>query len=112
MAKKKSATPPPDRPEEKTPAPVSENDTEKQIDQSPKVRKAADAVRQAEARLQQARELYEKVRRKTVDRLRSARGKTVGELIDGTLEGVKKHPGFGVIAAALVGFFLGRMFRR
>ena len=46
------------------------------------------------------------------DRLKAVREKSVGDLIDGTLELVKKHPGPGVILAAIIGFFLGRLFRR
>ncbi|NQU24541.1 MAG: hypothetical protein HQ567_24930 [Candidatus Nealsonbacteria bacterium] len=82
------------------------------VEQSPKVRKAADAVERAKAELKKARGLYEQVREETVEKLKGAREKRVGELIDGTLDAVKKHPGLGVIVAACVGFFLGRIFRR
>ncbi len=59
-----------------------------------------------------AKKLYEQVREETVEKLKGAREKRVGELIDDTLEAVKRHPGLGVIVAAVIGFFLGRMFRR
>ena len=103
MAKKKTTRPSADPPD---------SDTSKAAEQSPKVRKAADAVRRAEAELEKAQQLYRSVRQEATDRLKAVREKPVGELIDGTLEMVKKHPGPGVVVAALIGFFLGRMFRR
>ncbi len=83
-----------------------------QVEESGKVKKAADAVRLAEAELDKARGLYEKVKQDATDRLKAAREKSVGDLIDGTLDAVRKHPGPGVIIAALIGLFLGRLFRR
>ncbi len=74
--------------------------------------KAAEAVRCAETELQKARELYEKTRQEATKRIKAARETTLGELIDGSLETVKKHPGLGVLAAMLVGFFFGRLFRK
>ena len=85
---------------------------EEQVDQSPKVKSAADAVRRAEAELEKARGLYEKVRQDATERLRKVRETTVGDAIDGTLQAVRKHPGPGVLLAMAVGFFLGRLFRR
>jgi len=81
-------------------------------DESPKVRIAADAVARAEAELKRAQQAYQKVRREATERLQAVREKSVGDLIDGTLETVKKHPGPGVLVAVVIGFFLGRLFRR
>lgn len=81
-------------------------------EESPRAQKAAEAVQRAEAELEKAQELYQKVRQEATDRLRNVREKSVGDLIDGTLNVVKKHPGPGVIVAAIIGFFLGRLFRR
>jgi ElaB/YqjD/DUF883 family membrane-anchored ribosome-binding protein len=86
--------------------------SDRQADQSPKVQKAAEAVHQAEAELEKARQLYQKVRQEATDRLQAVREKSVGDLIDGTLEMVRKHPGPGVIVAAVIGFFLGKLLRR
>ncbi|MBN2473368.1 MAG: hypothetical protein JXB62_02075 [Pirellulales bacterium] len=80
--------------------------------QSPEVVQAADAVRRAEAELNRARQLYRQVRQEATGRLKAVREKNLGELIDGTLSAVKKHPGPGVLVAAAIGFFLGRLFRR
>jgi len=85
---------------------------EQQAEQSPKVRKAAEAVERAEADLEKAQACYQRVRREAVERLQKVRQKTVGDLVDDTLEVVRKHPGPGVIVAAILGFFLGRLFRR
>jgi len=73
---------------------------------------AADAVRRAEAELKKARQQYDELRRLAADRLKAARETSLGDLIDGTLDFVRRHPGPGVIAAGLIGFFLGRRFRR
>jgi len=89
-----------------------EPDAEQQAEQSPKVRKAAESVEQARAELEKAQACYQRVRREAVERLEKVRQKTVGDLLDDTLEVVRKHPGPGVIVAAILGFFLGRLFRR
>jgi ElaB/YqjD/DUF883 family membrane-anchored ribosome-binding protein len=86
--------------------------TEQNVDDSPKVRGAAEAVRRAEAELRKAEQLYRKVRQEATDRLKAAREKSLGDLIDGTLDAVRRHPGPGVIVAAMIGLFLGRLFRR
>ena len=41
-----------------------------------------------------------------------ARGVTVGDIIDGTLEFVRRHPATGLLAVGVVGFLLGRSTRR
>lgn len=115
MAKKKTAKPSSDSPERNIPDAAATDDTKEsgqQVDQSPKVRKAAGAVCRAKAELEKAQTLYQKVRREAGDKLKKVREKTVGDLVDDTLEVVRKHPGPGVILAGLVGFFLGRLFRR
>jgi len=85
---------------------------EADVEQTPEVREAATAVQRAKEELRKAQHSYREVRQKAVGKLRAVREKSVGELIDGTLELVKKHPGPGVILAAIIGFFLGRLFRR
>jgi len=109
VAKKKTAERPSGPADTKPPATGGAG---QDTDQSPRVRKAAEAVRRAEAELEKAQQLYQKVRQEATDRLRAIREKSVGDLLDGTLEVVKRHPGPGVIVAAMLGFFLGRLFRR
>ena len=100
MGKKKTVKGSPGLPETNTP------------EREPAQPKAAEAVQRAEAELEKAQQLYQKVRQEATDRLKAAREKSVGDLIDGTLGLVKKYPGPGVIVAAMIGFFLGRLFRR
>jgi len=109
MAKKKTTEQPSSAADTKAPA---TGGAEQDTDRSPRARKAAEAVRRAEAELQRAQHFYQKVRQEASEGLRAVREKNVADLVDGTLEVVKKHPGPGVIVAALIGFFLGRLFRR
>ena len=81
-------------------------------DDEPEVRAAEEAVRRAKEELKRAQDLYVDVRRQATEQVRQVRGTTIGELIDGVLKLVKKHPGPGVVIAALLGVFLGRLFRR
>lgn len=74
--------------------------------------RAADAVRRAREELQKAQELYDKVRQEATEQLEKVRKTTFGDVIDGTLDAVKKHPGAGLTVAAALGFVLGRIFRR
>lgn len=114
MAKKKPQEDPSDpSPETDAQQPdVEEEVAEPDVDRKPEVRKAATAVERAKEELHKAQQLYEDVRDKAAKKIKNVREKSVGELIDGTLEMVKKYPGPGVILAAIAGFFLGRLFRR
>jgi ElaB/YqjD/DUF883 family membrane-anchored ribosome-binding protein len=77
-----------------------------------KIRSAADAVRRAREELQKAQELYDRVRQEATERLQKVRQTTFGDVIDCTLEAVKKRPAAGLTVAAALGFLLGRIFRR
>jgi len=80
--------------------------------ESVEIRSAADAVRRAKIELEKAQKLYDEIRQEAAERMKQVRQTTVGELIDGTLEAVRKRPAVGLSLAALAGFFLGRLFRR
>ena len=73
---------------------------------------AEEGLRRAREELKRARQAYRQVRRQAVDQLKQAREMSLGELIGQTLKQVQKHPGPGVVVAAMIGFFLGRLFRR
>jgi ElaB/YqjD/DUF883 family membrane-anchored ribosome-binding protein len=73
---------------------------------------AADAIRRAKAELEKAQAFYDHLRQQAAERLKAVRRTSVGDVLDGTLEAVKRHPAAGLTLAALVGFFLGRLFRR
>lgn len=103
MAKKKMAT---SRRQPARPA----KDTEPEADAE--VRSASAQVESARQQLQAAEALLEQAREKAVERVAWLRGQSAGELIDTSLEFVRKHPGLGVFTAASVGYFLGRLFRR
>lgn len=81
-------------------------------DELPEVKAAAEAIRRAQAELEKACATYTNLRKEATEQVRKLRESTVGDVIDGTLKAVKKHPALGVGLAALVGFFLGRLFRR
>jgi ElaB/YqjD/DUF883 family membrane-anchored ribosome-binding protein len=72
----------------------------------------AEVLHRAKAELEKAQAFYEHVRQETADRLKAVRETSVGDMLDGTLETVKRHPGASLTLAALLGFMLGRLFRR
>ena len=84
----------------------------RKLDEMPAVQAAEQALRRATVELRRAQERYEQTRAQAADQFAELREKTPSELIDTTLDCVPKYPGPGVVGAALVGFFLGRLFRR
>jgi ElaB/YqjD/DUF883 family membrane-anchored ribosome-binding protein len=72
----------------------------------------AETLRRAKAELEKAHAFYEHVREQAAERIRDVRRKSVGDMLDGTLETVKRHPAASLTAAAVVGYLLGRLFRR
>ena len=91
---------------------VDENSSPASAESSAEVCSAAEALKRAKAELEKARAFYENVRQQAAERLKSVRETSLGDLIDGTLEVVKRRPGTSLAIAALAGFFLGRLFRR
>jgi ElaB/YqjD/DUF883 family membrane-anchored ribosome-binding protein len=92
-------------------APSSEPD-DAESEQSPEVELAREAVRRAREEFHKAQDAYEEVRQRAAEGLKQVRESTVGDMVDGTIKLVRKYPGPSVIVAALLGFFLGRLFRR
>jgi len=84
----------------------------RKLDEMPVVQAAEEALRRATAELHRAQERYEQTRAQAVEQFSDLREKNASELLEATLECVRKHPGPGVLAAAFAGFFLGRLFRR
>jgi len=112
MAKKPEQPPPPEAEGNGHGQPdASDNDTQP-AEKSPELEAAEATVRRAKAELKKAEEVYQHVRRQAAEQLKQIREKTVADVVDGTLEMVKRHPGPSVIVAALIGFFFGRLFRR
>jgi ElaB/YqjD/DUF883 family membrane-anchored ribosome-binding protein len=85
---------------------------ENHVESREEVSAACEAMRRAKAEFEKAEAYYEKIRQQAAERVQAARQMTVGDLMDGTLETVRRHPGAGLTAAALIGYFLGRLFRR
>ncbi len=81
-------------------------------DEKPEVKAAAEAVRRARQELERACETYKILREEATIQVRRLRESTVGDVIKGSLEMVRQHPATGVAVATMVGFFLGRVFRR
>jgi ElaB/YqjD/DUF883 family membrane-anchored ribosome-binding protein len=82
------------------------------VDDVPELKAAEDAVRQAREELEKACSAYKNVRQEAAKQVRKLRESTVGDVIDESLKMVRRHPAIGVGLAALIGFFLGRLFRR
>lgn len=112
MAKKKAGRAPSGtRKQASTDAHTPDNLTP-EAERTPEVEAAEAAIHRAEAELRKAREVYGQVRQQAAEPLKRVRETTMGDVIDRTLKLVKKHPGPGVVLAAAIGFFLGRLFRR
>ena len=76
------------------------------------IHSAADALKRAKAEFEKAQAYYETIRQEAADRIKAVRQTSVGDMIDGTLEVVRRRPGASLTVAALTGFVLGRLFRR
>lgn len=85
---------------------------EEAADRSPRAETAFEAVRRAEAELERARALCERLRREAAEQIDKVRAKRVGDLLDDAATLVRKFPGASMVVAGLVGFYLGRLLRR
>jgi len=84
----------------------------KKIDERPEVRAAEDAVRRAREQLEQAQQYCQQLRSDASAEWNDLRNANFGDVLEKSLTFVRKNPGVGVSIAALLGFFLGRIFRR
>ena len=66
----------------------------------------------AREQLRQAEKYYEEMKEKAAEQIQQLRDTTVGDVVGGVLEFVKKYPAVGVIGAATLGFLFGRNTRR
>ena len=73
---------------------------------------AAEALRRAKAELEKAQAFYESVRQQASEKIKAVRETSVGDMLDCTLETVKRRPCASLAIAAMLGFLLGRLFRR
>ena len=78
----------------------------------PDVDAAKSAVERAREELKKAEQLFEQARDAAAKRMQKVGEASVGDLVDATLQLVRKHPGASIVTAGIVGVLLGRLFRR
>lgn len=84
----------------------------RKIDERPEVQAAEEAVRRARDEFVKAQEAYQRLRDAAGQGCEHLREQNVGDLIAGAMSFVRKNPGPGVLIAAALGFFFGRLFSR
>jgi ElaB/YqjD/DUF883 family membrane-anchored ribosome-binding protein len=88
------------------------SETQPEAADGPSIHDAEEAVRRAKEELRKARLWYQQVRQQTTDRVKRLRESSCGDVARSTMKLVRRHPGPSVLVAVLIGFFLGRLFRR
>ena len=73
---------------------------------------AAEAVRLAKLELEKAQKFYEDIRRQAAEKIQDVRQRKVGDLVDSTLDAVKKHPGPSMLVSVAMGFCMGRWLQK
>lgn len=84
----------------------------KKLDERPEIQAAEEAVRRAREQLEQAQHYCSQLRDQTAAEWQDLREANFRDLVDKSLAFVRKNPGVGVAVAAVLGFFIGRIFRR
>jgi ElaB/YqjD/DUF883 family membrane-anchored ribosome-binding protein len=97
---------------EKSSTPGTFESLGKKLDERPEIKAAEEAIRRAREELEHAQQHYHELRGRAGEKIKHIREQKVSDAVECTLELVRKHPGPGVLCAAFLGFFLGRLFRR
>jgi ElaB/YqjD/DUF883 family membrane-anchored ribosome-binding protein len=84
----------------------------RKLDERPEIRAAEDAVRRAREQLDQAQQYCQQLRSDATVEWKDLRQANFTEVMEKSLEFVRKNPAVGVSIAAILGYFLGRIFRR
>jgi ElaB/YqjD/DUF883 family membrane-anchored ribosome-binding protein len=84
----------------------------KKLDERPEIQAAEEAVRRAREQLEQAQQYCQQLHSQTAAEWRDLREANFRDLLEKSLAFVRKNPGVGVSVAAILGFFVGRIFRR
>ena len=84
----------------------------KTADETPEVSAAADALRAAQEELKKAQANYHHLKEQASQKVEEIRDTTVGDVVDGTLEIVRKYPGSCLLAAFACGFMIDRWLRK
>ena len=103
------------RPVSKSAQPQSTTRTDDNVGQAeqPDLMAGDDTVlEKAREELLRAEETYRRTLERTAAGASQARDITVGDMIDGSLEFVRRHPVAGLLAAGVVSFLVGRATRR
>ena len=108
MAKKKTTT----RRATSKSAPKTAKVPDESLDDSPEIRSAADAFKAAQEELKKAQANYHQLREQASQKVEEIRDTTVGDMVDGALEVVRKYPGSTLLAAFACGFMVDRWLRR
>jgi ElaB/YqjD/DUF883 family membrane-anchored ribosome-binding protein len=100
------------KPTKKTAEPGAFEKLGQRVDEMPQVRAAQEAVQRAREELDKSMAKYQNVRDEAADKIKGLGETGLGDLVDESLAYVRRHPGRGVVAAVVAGFFLGKLFRR
>jgi ElaB/YqjD/DUF883 family membrane-anchored ribosome-binding protein len=73
---------------------------------------AAEAVRIAKQELEKAQKVYEDLRQQAAEKFHEVREKKVGDVLDSTLEAVKKYPGRSLAVSVALGICVGRWIQK
>ena len=84
----------------------------RQLDDIPQVRMAREAVERASEKLREAADRYRNAGQKAAENKDGEGDANLRDTVKDVLGYVRRHPAQGVIAAGMLGFFLGRLFRR
>lgn len=109
MAKKKTTSSTSGR---KKTAPKKTSQPDDQSADSFDIHSAADALAAAREELRKAEARYHDLRQRASEKMEKIRETTVGEMVDGALEVVRKYPGQSLLAAFACGFMFDRWLRK
>jgi hypothetical protein len=73
---------------------------------------AAEAVRIAKLELEKAQKIYEDLRQQAAEKIQEVRERKVGDLVDCTLDAIKKYPGRSLVVSVALGFCAGRWIQK
>ncbi len=82
------------------------------VEDDPKVQAAENDVEQARERLHAAETCYQRVRNQATEKIERLQGRTLGDVVDLVVATTRKHPVVSLMTAGVLGYYLGRIFRR
>jgi len=82
------------------------------VENAPEVQAAAEDVEQAREKLNTAEACYRKLRDQATEKIERLQGRTLGDVVDFVVATTRKHPVVSLLTAGVMGYYLGRLFRR